>query len=112
LYASADQYATVLQGKLTSGDDGLISFEGLHPEMLYRLTETKAPEGLMLQADYAFEGSLPLEGDFAITVTVLNCPEFELPKTGASTLLLMQLGGTVAMAAGIVVSARNKKRRV
>ena len=99
-------------GKLTSGDDGLISFEGLHPEMLYRLTETKAPEGLMLQADHAFEGSLPLEGDFAITVTVLNCPEFELPKTGASSLLLMQLGGAAVMAAGIVVSARNKKRKV
>lgn len=99
-------------GKLTSGDDGLISFEGLHPEMLYRLTETKAPEGLMLQADHAFEGSLPLEGDFAITVTVLNCPEFELPKTGASSLLLMQLGGAAVMAAGIVVSARSKKRKV
>ena len=103
--------ADLADGKLTSGDDGLISFEGLHPEMLYRLKETKAPEGLTLQADFAFEGSLPLDADFAITVTVVNCPEFELPKTGTSSGMILRIAGLAAAIGclGAVIVYRRKK---
>ena len=66
-------------GKLTSGEDGLITFEGLYHDLLYRLTETKAPEGLQLLTDYAFCGKLPDETDYVKELTVVNVPSFSLP---------------------------------
>ena len=88
--------ADLTDGKLISGENGLAIFDGLHPALYYRLTETKAPDGLALQADYAFEGKLPQEASYAMTVTVINGPEFELPKTGASSGMILRIAGLAA----------------
>ena len=98
-------------GKLTSGKNGVASFDGLHPALYYRLTETKAPDGLALQADHAFEGKLPQDAAFTITVTVINGPEFELPKTGASSGMILRIAGLAAAIGclGAVIVYRRKK---
>lgn len=87
--------ANLKDGKLTSGRDGVVSFEGLHPELQYRLTETKAPEGFALQTDPVFQGKIPLEGKLTVEMTVVNTRPFELPKTGSA-------GGTILLIAQLV----------
>ena len=103
--------ADLTDGRLTSGENGVASFDGLHPALYYRLTETKAPDGLALQADHAFEGKLPQDAAFTITVTVINGPEFELPKTGASSGMILRIAGLAAAISclGAVIVYRRKK---
>ena len=83
--------ANLKDGKLTGGRDGVVSFEGLYPDVQYRLTETKAPEGYVLQTDPVFQGKIPLEGNLTVEKTVVNTRPFELPMTGSadSTILLI-----------------------
>lgn len=72
-------------GELVSDKDGMVRFEGMHPELYYRLTETKAPDGLQLLADYAFVGQIPIEKELTVSLRVVNAPVFMLPKTGTNT---------------------------
>ena len=97
-------------GRLVSEETGLVEFTGLHPERLYRLTETAAPEGYQLLADTAYEGGLPAEEDLVIQLTVVNVPVFQLPQTGSETMLLMQITmiGTYALCALLVESAKRR----
>ena len=99
-------------GKLVSGEDGMVRFEGLHPELYYRLTETKAPDGLQLLADYAYEGMLPIEKDLTISLKVVNAPVFTLPKTGSNTAVLLPVNLVVCLAAcvGALVYLRRKEQ--
>jgi len=92
--------ANLKDGKLTGGRDGVVSFEGLYPDVQYRLTETKAPEGYVLQTDPVFQGKIPLEGNLTVEKTVVNTRPFELPMTGSadSTILLIaQLVSTILL---------------
>ena len=100
----------LVDGKLISGETGLVEFTGLHPERLYRLTETAAPEGYQLLAGTAYEGGLPAEEDLVIQLTVVNVPVFQLPKTGSDTMLLMQITmiGTYALCALLVEAAKRR----
>ena len=97
-------------GRLVSDETGLVEFTGLHPERLYRLTETAAPEGYQLLAGTAYEGGLPAEEDLVIQLTVVNVPVFQLPKTGSETMLLMQITmiGTYALCALLVEAAKRR----
>lgn len=97
-------------GKLVSDETGLVEFTGLHPERLYRLTETAAPEGYQLLAGTAYEGGLPAEEDLVIQLTVVNVPVFQLPKTGSDTMLLMQITmiATYALCALLVEAAKRR----
>ena len=97
-------------GKLISGETGLVEFTGLHPDLQYRLTETAAPEGYQLLPDIAYEGGLPADEDLVIQLTVVNVPVFELPKTGSEAMLLMQITmiGTYALSALLVEAAKRK----
>lgn len=83
--------ANLKNGKLTGGRDGVVSFEGLYPEVQYRLTETKAPDGYTLQTGAIFEGKITVEENLAVEKTVVNTRPFELPMTGSadSTILLI-----------------------
>ena len=81
----------LVDGKLISGETGLVEFTGLHPERLYRLTETAAPDGYQLLADIAYEGGLPAGEDLVIQLTVVNVPVFELPKTGSGSMQLLPI---------------------
>lgn len=104
--------AGLTNGRLTSDEDGLVTFTGLHPERLYRLTETAAPEGYQLLTSTAYEGGLSIENKLTVTLTVVNCPVYELPKTGSGALLLMQMIGAWSMGTSIVMTAVYRKRRV
>ena len=102
----------LVDGKLISGETGLVEFTGLHPERLYRLTETAAPEGYQLLPDIAYEGELPADEDLVIQLTVVNVPVFELPKTGSEAMLLMQITmiGTYALSALLVEAAKRRAK--
>ena len=65
---------------MTSGEDGLLTWENLHITLRYRITETKAPEGFTLLKEAAFEGTLPAD---TLELRVVNGEAFILPKTGS-----------------------------
>ncbi len=98
-------------GKLTSGEDGLLRFIGLHPLRQYRLTETKAPEGYQLLAEPAFERSIPAENDFVVQLTVVNAPTYELPKTGSTGSTVLRIAQMAAAALLALLICHIKKRR-
>ena len=103
--------AGLTDGKLTSGDDGLVTFDGLYLSLQYRLTETKAPDGLQLLTEAAFQGELPIDTDYIKELTVVNVPNFTMPMTGSKSRLLMASGLIVCLAAcaGGIAYLRRKR---
>ena len=100
-------------GKLISGEDGLVRFMGLHPQSLYRLTETKAPEGYQLLTEPVHEGSIQVGNEYFVQLTVVNAPVFELPMTGSMGgrgQFYFQLAGGFALL-GLLIYIALKKRR-
>ena len=100
-------------GKLISGEDGLVRFMGLHPQSLYRLTETKAPEGYQLLTEPVHEGGIQVGNEFLVQLTVVNAPVFELPMTGSMSgrwQFCFQLAGGFALL-GLLIYIALKKRR-
>lgn len=69
--------------RLITGEDGYACFEGLEVSLYYRLTETKAPEGLQLMTAPVFEGKLP-EENTDVSLEVVNNSLPTLPHTGKS----------------------------
>ncbi len=81
-------------GYFTVGDDGEIIFDGLHPELYYRVTETAAPNGYVLLADYAFVGKI--EGDTMVKeLHIINSLGYLLPRSGSNTMFFMAAGGAL-----------------
>ena len=89
--------ANLKDGKLTGGRDGVVSFEGLYPEVQYRLTETKAPDGYTLQTVAVFEGKITVEENLAVEKTVVNTRPFELPMTGSAESTILLIAQLVSM---------------
>ena len=104
--------AGLVDGKLVSGKDGAVHFTGLHPELQYRLTETKAPEGYHLLAGPAYEGGLTPDETPIIELTVVNAPVYELPmtgSTGSTVATLLQIAGASVLLLALLYIV--KKRR-
>lgn len=105
--------AGIVDGKLTSGDDGLVVFEGLYPESYYRITEVSAPEGFQLLEKPAFEGQIPEDDtDLEISLTVVNARIFTLPQTGSRSLIMTGVSLSLACAlcaALLIISKRRNK---
>ncbi len=80
----------VVDGLLTTGSDGKLVWDNLHPGLQYRLTETKAPRGFSKLRKPAYEGELP-EEDFSLEVKVINSRTFTLPETGSVSLMLSSI---------------------
>ena len=72
----------VIDGKITVPESGNITFEGLCPNMYYRVTETKAPDGYNLLKEAAFEGFVSTNDNILVKLDVINTPTFVLPPTG------------------------------
>lgn len=102
--------SNVVDGCLTSGEDGLIEWDNLYPGIFYRVTEVAAPDGYSLLNEPVYEGVLPSE-DLTIEFTVINVHTFTLPETGSFALLTMQMIGIISMAVSIVLTATYRKRR-
>ena len=97
-------------GKLVSGTDGMVVFSGLYPTVLYRLTETKAPDGYQLLTACAYEGVLPLDGNLTVSLTVVNAPTFMLPETGSHDAVLLPVSVILCLClcAGLVIYLRKQ----
>ena len=102
----------VTDGCLTTDDTGHIVFENLYPGLMYRITETEAPEGYVKLTDYAFVGELP--DDLKLDLTVYNSQGFSLPVTGVNddAYTLVSIGTGIAIMilfAGMALIAYNFK---
>ena len=90
-------------GRLTVNSAGTATFSGLKADrsIIYRLTETKAPEGCTLLAEPLYTGTLPIKVDksfssddcevidgenycYTLYVTAVNGAMYRLPSTGGS----------------------------
>lgn len=89
----------LVDGQLTTGENGTVTFTGLRADSrtLYRLTETKAPEGHSLIGGTLYVGTLPVESGniyaedsevfdskayhYTLRVTAVDDPLFRLPET-------------------------------
>ena len=102
----------IQDGKLTSGENGVVRFTGLYSGSLYRVTETKAPEGYQLLSEPIHEGSIQKDGEYFIQLTVVNAPVFQLPMTGSTgytAMTAVQVGICVILL--IILFRLAKKRR-
>lgn len=102
----------LLEGCLTSPVDGIVRFTGLHPERYYRLSEISAPDGYLLLAGAAFEGTIPIDKGLTITLTVVNAPVYELPMTGSKSFVVMAVSLCICIAGcvGALVYLRRKEQ--
>ena len=96
-------------GQLTTDSGGSVSFTGLRADsaILYRLTETQAPEGYSLIGTPLYTGTLPVETTkqntedsetvdgktycYTLYVTATDDPTYRLPETGGSGFGLLSL---------------------
>ena len=99
-------------GKLISGEDGILHFTGLHPEMQYRLTETKAPKDYQLLSEPVFTGKINTESGFTVVIEVMNYHTYELPMTGSKSPIIMAVSLFVCIAGcvGALVYLRKKEK--
>jgi len=99
----------LVDGCLTTGADGVLEWGNLYPGLQYRLTETKAPDGYDLLKEAAFEGALPVD-DLTVEVRVTNVRTFTMPKTGASSGMILRIASLLA-ALGCVCLIVTKYRK-
>ena len=97
----------LVDGKFTTGADGLVEFTKLYPSLKYRVTEVCAPEGYVLLRDYAYS-DFPPEYEYVYEMTVHNSPGFTFPTTGSNslqafTMLGLALVSLALLAAGYYV---------
>ena len=105
--------AKCVNGTLTSGKDGLLEWTGLHPGLMYRVTELEAPKGYSLLTEPAFEGILPAD-NLTVSFRVVNCEIFKLPETGVTSgawLRVSQFACIFLCTALLVYSYRRERRQ-
>lgn len=102
--------SAVVDGKLTTKADGIVTWERLYPDLYYRVTETKTPNGYVLLTEPAFEGKLPAT-DPVVTLRVVNAPQFEMPQTGSASMLRLPIALILCTLAcvGALFHLRKKK---
>ena len=103
--------SVLVDGTLTSGEDGMLEWDNLYPGLHYRVTELKAPNGYELLKGYAFEGELPAD-NLQVSLQVVNAKGFSLPDTGASTGLVLRISQILcaAVCAALLLISYKKKR--
>lgn len=96
-------------GCLTSGEDGILQWTGLHPGLQYRLTETKAPEGFKLLTEAAFTGTIP-DDTLSVELTVVNARTFTMPETGAVSGAMVHILGIVAAVGSLAMFELRRRK--
>lgn len=105
--------AKCVNDTLTSGKDGLLEWTGLHPGLMYRVTELEAPKGYSFLTEPAFEGILPAD-NLTVSFRVVNCEIFKLPDTGVTSgawLRVSQFACIFLCTALLVYSYRRERRQ-
>ena len=101
--------SSLSNGQLTTDSTGSVGFTGLRADstILYRLTETKAPQGYSLIGTELYKGTLPIETQktniedsetvdgktycYSLYVTATDDPTYRLPETGGRGFDLLPL---------------------
>ena len=114
-------------GQLTTGEDGIATFTGLRADskILYRLTETQAPEGMALIGGSLYVGTLPVETKnlkaedseifnntaycYTLYVTATDNSLFRLPETGGEAFVLLPLALLLSFVPMIMLKLRKEK---
>jgi LPXTG-motif cell wall-anchored protein len=102
--------ANVVDGCLTSSEDGMLEWDNLMLDLHYRVTETKAPEGYNLLKMKAFEDKITTE-DLHITIRVINTRVFTLPETGSTGLKFVSFSGVILMGCCLAYFLQQRKKR-
>jgi len=115
-------------GQLTTDSTGSVSFTGLRADstILYRLTETKAPEGYSLIGTELYKGTLPIETQktniedsetvdgktycYSLYVTATDDPTYRLPETGGSGFDLLLIFMPICAIPFIIYLKRKEER--
>ena len=115
-------------GQLTTDSTGSVSFTGLRADstILYRLTETKAPEGYSLIGTELYKGTLPIETQktniedsetvdgktycYSLYVTATDDPTYRLPETGGRGFDLLPLFMPICAIPFIIYLKRKEDR--
>lgn len=113
-------------GQLTTGEDGTVTFTGLRADSrtLYRLTETKAPEGHSLIGGTLYVGKLPVESGniydedsevfdtkayhYTMYVSVVDDPLFRLPETGSSGFVWIPFAMAFMASPAIIIKSKRR----
>ena len=105
--------AGLANGKLTTGSDGIAKFENLPaiPTMRYRLTETKAPEESALLADSLYDGTLPLTGDYSLSLTAVDGRLLILPATGENGIWLITVAAATFFLTSVTLLKQIKENK-
>ena len=104
----------VVDGKACVSESGTLTFEGLCPNLYYRLTETKAPNGYNLLKEAAFEGFVSINDNISVELDVINTQTFILPPTGGYANYVVPIGmiASVSIASvAIYLIKTNRKER-
>lgn len=104
--------AKCVNGTLTSGKDGLLEWTGLHPGLMYRVTELEAPKGYSLLTEPAFDGTLPAD-ILTVSFRVVNCEIFKLPDTGMTSGAWLRVSqfACIFLCTALLVHSYRKERR-
>ena len=115
-------------GQLVTDDTGKVRFTGLRADskILYRLTETAAPEGYALMAGSLYVGTLPVESTniyasdaevfgnkafvYSLYVTATDDPVFRLPETGGSGFGFLPLAMLLCAAPIPIITKKSKNK--
>lgn len=85
LYTSKDGGKNYdISQSVTTGRNGIASFEKLNPDYMYKLIEVKSPDGMELYPNPIFEGKID-KANLDMSFTVSNHPMVALPFTGGSS---------------------------
>lgn len=113
-------------GQLTTEEDGTVTFTGLRADSrtLYRLTETKAPEGHSLIGGALYVGTLPVESGniyaegsevfdtkayhYTLHITVTDDPLFRLPETGSSGFVWIPFAMAFMASPAIIIQTKRR----
>ena len=87
----------LVDGCLSSRKGGLLKWDGLHPSLMYRVTELEAPKGYTLLSKPVFEGTLPRD-TLTVSFRVVNCENFTLPQTGSSSAAFLHISQMLCIA--------------
>ena len=104
--------AKCVNGTLTSEKNGLLEWTGLHPGLMYRVTELEAPKGYSLLTEPAFEGTLPAD-NLTVSFRVVNCEIFKLPDTGMTSGAWLRVSqfACIFLCTTLLVYSYRKERR-